>query len=518
MANLAKSQTEWTRLVAREMCLLFLAPIRESRETIKRYSKERTRIVAIGDRQSATPHVTALSFVGADYGVNLSAEGRLWVRFVANAGNWDVTFYTAAGASGAVTKATNVAASGTGALVAQNASGLTGSITLGATIAADATDLHQVLVFLDYPARLPKVLTQLDGVEDDLGSRVVLTDLFADVVAAERRKIEAVRRAFSRWALSDGERNPVARGNEFTRTAESFLTSDVEDPDGSGNVSRQRTGWLYVLRRAMEDELTGGEQDVVRRVVAAAAGVFVSANTGLGSVASHTPAEKTPLGRWTFKCVDDTIGVEKFDGVFKATDSDLAFTFSAIQVKKTWSGPRGFGVITLARTLTKTNDGSNLRFAAASGAVVTGETTLNTNDGDLFVGIVANGSNWDISFYSASSLHSSTLAAKATNIATSAAFTATEQNSSGLNVVWTMGGTPSAVTNIVLELNPFRVEGPTTLVPDEFTIDTTLTGTAGEIQDLLSEFFDADLNSDALASESISDNYAKAGTYMPFLT
>lgn len=519
MANLAKTQTQWTRLVARELCLLMLAPLRESRETIKRYSKERTRIRIFGDRASATVQITALSFIGADYGVNLASDGKLFVRFVANAANWDVTFYTATGggAGVAVTKATNVAASATGSLVAQNSSGLTGSITLGATIAADVTDLCWVMVHVDYPARLPKVLTQTDGIDDDVYSRTVMTDLYAEIVAAEQRKIAAIRRALSRWALSDGARNQVARGNEFTRSSESVLSSDTESPDGSGNVARLRDGWFYVLKRAMQDELTGGEQDVVRRVISAAAGVFPTNNKGLGSVAAHTPAEKTPIGRWRFVCVDDTLGQERFDGTFKATDSDDAFTFSGLQVKKNWAGPRGLGTITLARTLTKTNDATDQRFAATSACTVTGETANNTADGELFIAIVANGANWDVSFYSASTQHASKLVAKKTNVAASAAFEATEQNSSGLNVAWTMGGTVTAVTNIVLKLNPFKISNAS-LVPDEFTIDTTLSGTAGEIQDLLAEYLDADLNSDPLGSESISDNYAKAGTYDPFLT
>lgn len=519
MTDLSRTQSEWTRFVAREIAYLILCPVREAREGIKKFTLERERVINMGDRQSATPQIAALTIEGADPGVNCTTDLKLYVRFVANASNWDVNIYKATGAGGGdlVAHATDVAASATSALTADNSSGLSGSITLGATVIADATDRHFVYVVPDYPRRLATVLTQTDDVADDAHSRVVLTDFYAACAAAERSKIAAARTALNRYLLSDGARNPVARGNEFIRAAESFLSSDQEVPDGSGNVSRSRTGFWYVLKKAMADETDAGEQDVQRRVVDASAGTFSGNNTGLGSVASHTPAEKTPLGQWRFVCVDDTLGQERFDGNFKATDSDEAFTFSGLQVKKTWSGPRGFGAITLLRTMSKTNDGSDLRFAAASGAVVTGETSLNTSDGDLYITIVANGSNWDISFFSAASLHSSKLVAKATNIAASAAFTATEQNSSGLEVSWTMGGTVTAVSNIVLELNPFKIENAS-LVPDEFTIDTTLSGTAGEIQDLLSEYLDADLNSDASGSESISDNYAKAGTYVPFLT
>jgi len=518
VANLAKTQAQWTRLLGREIGSLILAPIREFREIEDKYTLERVQVVNLGDTTSATPHITALTFTGVDQGVNTSTEGRLWARFVANGGNWDVTFYTAAGASGAVAKATNVAASATGTLVAQNSSGLAGSITLGATIAGDITDKHQVLLFVDYPARLPKVLTQIDGVDADQYSRRILSDAYAQIATKQRECISVMIRAAALYALA----GKTARGNAFSSTAESALSLDVEEPDDSGNVARLRTGWLSIISDAMEDEATGGEQDVVRRVIAAAAGVFEAGNDGLGAVASHTPLQRCPIGVWSFECVAgaDTgdIGRERFDGYFRATDIDgPQFTFSGLQIDQQWSGPRGFGPITLTRTKSKTNDGSNNVFAAASGAVITGETNSNTSDGDLFVSTVANGSNWDISFFSASSRHSSTLVAKATNIAASAVFTATEQNASGLTVSWTLGGTVSATVNITLELNPFSVENAGG-VPDKFTVTTTLSGSAGLIQEILADEFLAHLNSDASGSESIPDNYAKQGTFVPFLT
>ena len=69
----------------------------------------RTQVVNFGDRKSATPHITALTLSGVVYGTNTSADGLLYVRFVANGGNWDVSLYTGTGASGLVGKATNVA-------------------------------------------------------------------------------------------------------------------------------------------------------------------------------------------------------------------------------------------------------------------------------------------------------------------------------------------------------------------------------------------------------------------------
>ena len=517
MTNLAKTQAEWTRLLGRELGGLLLAPLRELRELADKFTRERTQIINIGDRASATPHITALTLTGVDYDTNTSSEGRLWVRFVANADNWDVTFYTAAGASGAVTKATNVAASGTGVLVAQNASGLTGSITLGATIAGDITDLHQVLAMVDYPARLPKVLTQDGTVEDDIFSRRDIAAAYVQAAAKIRSAKEDIKRAVGLVLLASSG-NPKARGNAFAGTAFTSIATDSPTEDGDGNVTRSRSGLAYYLADAMRDELTGGEQDVVRRVLAAGAGSFDSGNDGLGTVAAHTPLENASPGTWVFQIVDDTLGAERFDYDFTASDSDIIERGAAGPVLgQPWEGPRGFGPLTVARTLTKTNDGSNLRFAATSGGVVTGENSSNTNDGDVYASLVANGSNWDISFYKAESRHVSTLVAKATNIAASAAFTATAQNQSGLTIAWTLGGTVTAVTNITLELNPFKLSnlGKT---PDKFTVAVTLSAAPGLYQTLMVEEFNVALNSDVLASESISDNYPKQGTFTPFIT
>ena len=175
MADLSKTQAEWTRFIAREFGSLVMAPIRHLRELEDIFTLERVQVVNLGDRASATPHITALTFTGFDAATNPASDGRLYVRFVANGGNWDVTFYTAAAASGSVAWAQNIAASGTASLVALNSSGLTGSITLGATIVGDITDLHQVLVIADYAARLPKVLTQTDSIDADVNSGGMLS-------------------------------------------------------------------------------------------------------------------------------------------------------------------------------------------------------------------------------------------------------------------------------------------------------------------------------------------------------
>ena len=90
------------------------------------------------------------------------------------------------------------------------------------------------------------------------------------------------------------------------------------------------------------------------------------------------------------------------------------------------------------------------------------------------------------------------------------------QNASGLTVVWTMGGTVSAKTDITLNLNPFKRENSSGR-PDKFTITVTLAAGAGLYQTLVAEWLNAALNSDTSGSESIPDEYAKQGTFVPFI-
>jgi hypothetical protein len=524
VTNLAKTQAQWTRFLGREFAGAFLAPIRELRELRDKFVRERVQVWNIGDRASATPHITALTFTGVNYGTNTNTEGRLYVRFVANGGNWDVTFYTAASASGAVAHVTNVAASSTTALTADNSSGLGGSITLGATITGDITDRHQVLIVQDYPARMPYIFTGVDSIEDDKFSRAAAEGAYATCAQKIQEAINALRVGVQKFMLTDPPGNPVGRGNEFNSTNATALSLDEAVPDqSSGNVSRRRTGLFPLIADNMSDEGTGGEQDVVRRVIAAGAGSFDADNSGQGTVASHTPREKTPVALWTFECVrgSDTgdLGREQFSGSAQVTDGsqEPAIFFSGLQVEKDWGGPRGLGSIRLRRTYSKTGDGSNLNLAAVTTGLFSGENNSNTDEGILYWLVESNASNWDFSFFKSSALTATTLVAKATNVATGAAINATAQNGSGLTVTWTAGSAPVDDTDGTVTCQPFLTENAAGK-PDKFTITTSLTGTAGLIQELVGETFDAQLNSDTSGSESIPDNWAKQGTFFPFIT
>lgn len=508
MSDLAKTQAAWNHFNEEEFAL-FLSTLRILRETRDTVQYERTQVAVLDSRG----YIASLTLAGIDYGVNTTADGLLYVRLTANGGNWDVHIYKATGAGGGdeVASVTNIAADGTAALVAANSSGISGSITLGSSIAAVAADTLVLWVKQDLRKR---ARVKLDGTgSKDSNTLGLVVSMCDDLLDKLNEGISTVVATVTRWATEKGQSGQAFMGRSF-----SSLISDTEDGDTSGSVTRVRTGFLPEFSEAMADDTTAGEQDVVKRVVAASSGSFDGANTGLGAVSSHTPLQHCPVGVWRFSCVDgadtDAMGSERFDGTFKDATTDEEFTFSGLVVGQQWTGPKGFGPITLTRTKSKTNDGSNLYFAAASGAVVSGENGQNTDSGALYITIEANGSNWDISFYSDS--YRTSLVAKATNVATSAAFTATEKNGSGLTVAWTMGGTPGAIATIALNLNPFVTQNSDGF-PDNFSITTSVTGTPGLIQETVGEELGFSLNSDDAGSETFEDEHMKAGTFVPFL-
>lgn len=527
MTDLSKTSTEWSRFLEQELAGAFLAPIRELAELRDKYRRERTQVWNLGDRASATPHITALTLAGVNPGTNTTKEGRLYVRFVANGGNWDVNIYKATGGGGGdkVAHVTNVAASSTTALTADNSSGLSGSITLGATITGDVTDRHQLLLCVDYPARLPYIFTGVAGIEDDKFSRAAAERFYARVVDLMTQAIEAGKAAVTEWGIS-GPGNPIGRGSEFVGVEPGELSEDRPIVDqGSGNVRRLRSGLFPIIARDMEDETDAGERDVIRRVMAATAGDFDDANSGQGTVASHTPSEKAPVARWTFECVrgSDTgnLGREEFAGTAVVTDGSLEakIELTGLVVEKDWSGPRGFGPIRLRRTYTKTGDGSDENFDPVTTGIMAGETNRNTDEGIVYWLVEANGGNFDFSFFKSSSRIPSQLVAKATNVAADAALNATAQNGSGLTITWTAGSSPNDGDTGTLTCNPFLVENGDG-EPDRFTIDTSESSptTAGLFQKLMGRHFDAALNSDVSGSESISDLAVMVGTFVPFIT
>lgn len=519
MADLGKTDAQWTRHLGRELGSTMLAPLRELRELSDKFTRSREQMRI--EHTFPTFADAGATVAGADPGNNMTAEGRVYVRLTGNAGARVVSWYSTTGGSGLVAQSVAAADGSSVTMVEQNSSGLSGTWKIPASGGNTAGDELSFLVFVDYGTRLKRVFTESDSVIDDKDSKAVMRELYAQAAAAIDAAKSALIAGLSRALLSNGSANPVAAGNEFVQGGETSLQTDTPDEDSSNNIVRVRGGLFEAYQAAMADETTGSAQSVVQRVPSASAGSF--SGTGQGTLAAHTPGEACPASTWTFECVDDTIGSETFNvRVFFSKDGDERVeTHSGLVVGKTWAGPHEFGPVSLVRTLAKTGDGSDLNLAAASGAAVTGETSGNTGAGTLHWRIDDNGSNWDISFYKsaaeATTGGTTGLVAKATNIATAAAFTASQQNSSGLSVVWTAGSAPVDTTTGTLALQTFKTSNANG-VQDKFVVTVTIAAAPGLIQTTIAEEIagSPSLNSAAVTSETIPDNYMKQGTFPPF--
>lgn len=520
--DLGKTAAEWDVFGGTEFATTLLGPVRFLREVEDRFRREREQVIVRNDFSSFLDVPGGgMTITGVIPGTNSTKRGQLYARLTGSGGSRTVSINSATG--GASIVASGTAADGaTVTLAEQNDSGISGTWKLPGSAANTVADELVCEVHVDWRRLLTKVYTQDRGISDDADSKAVIDAGCLAVANAMRSALRSwLVTVMPRALLNNGQDNPIARGNEFLVSAETALLSDVAGGDGE-NVTRILTGLIQRMSDAMNGEATGGEQFVLERNPAAAAGAFDSANDGLGTVASHTPGQACPPTRWRFKCSDGaddgSLGSELFDVEISFTkDGDeRRLNESGLQINRTWKGPLGFGAITLLRTLSKTGDGGNADFDAASAASVTGETNANTDGGDLHVLITSNTSNWDIAFYSSSAFLSGDKVAEALNVATAAAFTATQTNSSGLQVAWTVGSAPTTTNTAVLKLNPFNRSNSANSKPDEFTVVVTTSGDQGLIQEVLSEEFGGSLNETTSGGETIEDDYIKACTFADY--
>lgn len=522
MADLQKTDAEWIRFLGKEIGGTQLAALRFLYEARDRFKLTRTQVAVDGLQAWATLvdwSGGGITLDGVDPGTNCAEDGRLWAR-ITGTGPFTFSLYKASGGGGGDLVAQGSAsAGGTATLTAQNSSGLSGTAELHASVAAETSDTFQILATVDFPARLRTVFDET--VEDDRFTRKILDDAYA-AVSNDLARAVATLLSFLPPALLSAPGNEQARGNDFASSAETTLASArAVDQGTAGGVTITRSGLLERLRLAMAEETTGSTQFVVRRNPSAGSTTFGSNNAGTYSVPTHSPSERCPALSVTFFCergVDTgDLGNEAFRARFTITENGQERSFPAdtlAVIGQPWSHTNGFGPITISRTLAKTGDGSNNVFTAASGATVTGENNTNTDAGVLYWETEANGSNWDVSFFSSSTRDASSLVAKASNVASGATFTATQKNGSNLQVVWELGGTESATTG-TLDLQPPKVDADDNGTPDEFTIAVTATA-PGLFQTLLSRALQAELNATTSGSETIKDEWVKQGTFPPF--
>lgn len=524
MTDLNRTDAQWKDGLFRKLGL-GLRLGRTLLELRDRFREERVQVLNVLDK-NANVHADdgSITLAGVKYGINTSEDGKLFMR-VTGSGPYTVSLYKATGGGGSDKVAEGSAAAGAVATLAeQNSSGLTGTLKLAGSVTAEADDVHYLRPYLDWRSDAKSIFDgSADIPGDDSRALFAFYDLANDLGSSAEAMLARLDTWFSEFLVSSAD-NTRAYGAEWLDSAEGTLISEASSDGGSGDITRIRSGVLQDLLLAMQDETTGATQYVVRRLLAGGAATADAGNAGSGAIASHTPEAQCPIGTYYITCAagigTGDGGAEQFRVTFSSSEDDTSFAMSELlTIKQSYKGVLGFGPITLTRTLSKTGDGSNLNLSdVSSGWSTTAESEDNTSAGTLYWKVLANGSNWDFSFYKAAAMSDSAdLVAKAENIATGATFTATAKLGSGLTVTGQAGSGPVAATSGELRLNFFSVQNASNK-PDRLSLAVTQTST-GKGQWLAHKLLDFKFNATASGSETIPDGLlGEANTWEPFAT
>ena len=463
MANPNKTQAEFDAFFNRFVHAL--RKVRRIQEVLDEFQSGETFVIEHGDAAGIFEH-GSWSLSGVRLGTNTDSRGRLYVRVTdetPGAGQATVDLYKATG-GGASDKVASGSGSdnGTVTLSEANSSGISGTVKIGTVSASDLTDDIRLQCRVGYPQMDAHVFDGTDAMDGLLRNQHANAN--ADVVDALRGAISTLlslmrTREFIEWM-----------GDFLTVGSTTLLSTTLNDNDGVLTLSAE--GLIEELRDAMGDNTT--PQSVAQTVVSAGSPSYDASNVGQGTLTVGAIQPNIPDGTLSLVCVDETVGSEAFSVTMKPSDTfeQTVTGRRRLVVGFGWTDPDIPVSLVLNRTYDKNGTDATNSLVTATPTSVEGIDADNSDDGVLYGQLVANGSNWDVEFYSDSGR--TKLVAKATAVASGAAFTATSQNRSGLSITWQLGGAESAST-FELDVNPFKLR-------DKITVSITRT-TVGELQD-----------------------------------
>ena len=521
MADLALTDAQRDAFFKRLGCPVAL--IAEMREFADRFRLNRTRLILENELNGV---LSGFDLTGVRIGENTDPDGLIYLRVfdeTPGAGQARIRGYTTtADRTADMNHVFNAEGSdGTELTITEaNTSGITGNTVDIGTVAANDSN-PQLRVLLDWKEHFRNVFGGEidDRLEDDSGLVVGLGAAINTIAAG----IEGILNTTA-VALLDAVIMRTLRTG-FTSTATTPVTVQRSVDASTGAVTLTYGGVLADVDNDMEDNTGGsGEIHVAPFDLSAGAVTFDADNAGAGTATGPTMLSNARVGRYTFRLVKefDTAGREEFSGEVKLDGEPVVVRgVGRLRVGAVYRDPAlGISSFTINRSFTKTGDAGNADLAAAAAvSSIDGETTSNTASGQLGVQIDANASNWDISFYKTtdtSQFTSANLVARATNIATGAVFTATEQNGSGLTISWQVGTAPTDTNTVTLDINQFEnQEIGGNIVADTFSFTVTKGTNRGRFNDIIARAKRFALNSDA--SPSVDDSFARANTFAELL-
>ena len=510
--DLQRSAADWKKLF-REIGF-YLGRLKKLRDAERYFSLKRARIQIVEEHDDASS-TSSWVLAGVKFGTNTDEDGIIYVRITDETpvGGATVNLYKAAGGGGGDLVATGNGANGaTITLAASNSSGLTGTVVLGTVGASESDDRHRLRPF---PDAIVQALTVFDGTERE----------HADL----RRGIEGTCVA-SQNLMAAAITSWVAQTMLFLSTRwATFHRSGASGPvnnnpkNDDGLVTITYNGTLEDGRKNMVDETATAAQTLRKNVVAVAAPVQRADNQGLVTITTPSVSEWARPGTLTLTVDDDTIGSTRWVAYLKESVSDRVFdALNNVQIKREFADPvLGIrGLLISAKLTLDAGAANDFGTASPSPHVITGETDSNTNDGVLYVKIVAGTINpalFKVQYYSGSSYGTSTLVAESDEGAANATPGINPKNSSGLGGTAKIGAAPTAGNTGTLNLNPPRRQGSASGVADSITIELTVTS-RGEFQTRLADAFNYALNSATSGSETIPEGYATVGSFVPYET
>lgn len=475
MPNLALSQgtatAHFDRFLLPDRLAELLTDVLNLLTTSSVYIRQDGGYTTAGARQIVNLSLSGV--VLGETGRNTDAGGRLWVRLTANGGNWDIHIYKAmtAQAGDEVATASDIADDATFTLTAANSSGITGSGKLTASVAAIAADNYALQCYVGFAEYARQVF---NGTQQEDGDCL---KEFTSAVGSLATSIEGAIARLNRLNEKGAFLKQTGRIWQAP-SDEPFLNKKTENNDdvisvlADGVFERMRNNW----------DLNTTEQKVAVNTIAAAAVTEQVVGGGDIAVTFGTPGPNLEPGLLQGVCVEDTLPNQRFKITFTPTDGTGPISGrNLLTVGKVWDDPDIPIQVTAVNVYAKggADGGDDNDVAAANLCQFINPTADNTIDGLLYWKVTGSTGAWITSFYKDSGFTQLVAVSPAT--AANAAYTATQQNRSGLTVTWTVGSAPTTAANGTIDMQPLK-KGSSTTVPDQFT-SVISRSALGRIQD-----------------------------------
>lgn len=503
MANLALGQTAWTKLFRRLGFMYGIVKGLRDKERFFDASRGRIQLVEENDTLAST---SEWALAGVVIGTNTDEDGVIFVRITDGSPN-TVDLYKATGGSGGNKVATGTGADGaTVTLAASNSSGITGTVKLATIGANETSDLHRLRCFPDAAVRARALF---DGSEQEDGA------LLASVLNACSRSKGQITSAIAFWeaAILSFLQSEWARLMKSADRTQTPLTAKTLTDAGA--ITTAFSGLLEDGRANMADETSPAAQTVLKRTVTPGSASFHASNQGKGTMATPTMEEWAKDGLLRLTCFSSTIGQELFEvSQIEDATGKSAVAENKLRIGKVFASPRlGIRSMTLLRLWTFSGSTADFNQTQSNWSL-TGETAGFTNDGVIYLKIIADGSNWIIKGYSASTYASDKQIFVSDAGAAAATVNITAVNGSGISGYGKIGTAPTTTNTGSIDLKTFRTQRSADGKADELTVDVVVTR-GGEFQERTAELFSYALNS-AASSETIDDSFVTAGTFPPY--